>query len=1684
MGERDLVGPKSAGQTRPLVIILFSVLALILASSMVLMNGVSLAQTSSDPTFGTSVLNGESSSRPTSLQFGPDKRLYVAQQNGDINAYTVERRGKNDYTVTNMETIPEIKQIPNHNDDGTVDSTTPTIERQVTGILVTGTAAQPVIYATSSDPRIGAGESRGDKNLDTNSGVISKLTKTSSGWSRTDLVRGLPRSEENHSVNGLQLDEASNTLFLTVGGHTNQGAPSNNFALLPEYALSAAILTIDLGAIGNSTYDLPTIGSSPNPPFGGDDGRNQAKLVSAGPVQVYSPGWRNAYDLLVAESGKMYTVDNGGNRGWGDLPIGEGTSSCTNEVNNDDYATNPDQLHYVSGKGYYGGHPNPTRGNKSNTFAGVSPVEVAANPVECNYEKPASWWDGNRGNSLAVFPASTNGLTEYTATNFDGAMKGDLFAAAFNGTIYRMKLNGSGDALAEDKIPEFSGFGSKPLDVTAQGDEDPFPGTVWAAVYGEQGGTVQVFEPDDFGGGTTTCDTTDPNEDADGDGFTNSDEAANNTNPCSAASKPTDADGDGISDKTDPDDDNDGQNDKIDSFALDAYNGTTTGLPKTLTFENETGGENAGGILDLGFTGLMTNGTSDYQVLYDPENVIAGGAAGVMTVEAVPEGDAYEATNTQQYGLQFGVNAATETEPFTAHTRVSGPFAGTTPENDQSMGMFIGTGDQDNYLKIVATANDGNGGIEVLKEVDGTTSRNEYGPASGVDILGSDKVDLYLTVDPATNTVQPSYSVNGGQQTSLGGPIAIPQSWLGPQALAVGVISTSVGPGAEFPATWKFIQIARGVNPEEPTEPAPTEPDPETVVHRVNAGGPALGASTPPWGSDSQVSPSTYVNAAETGNKTFTSTDQIDTTNVPGYVPMRLFQTERWDPASEPEMQWDFPVDPGEYEVRLYFAETFDAASSTGTRLFDVDVEVEGNTVLNDYDVFENAGGHDKAVMESISATVEDTNLDVNFAHVKQNPAVKGIEVIRTGDITPAPGPPGSWKPLAPSSQNRQEVSYVEAGGKFYLAGGKTTLHEVYDPQTNSWKTVKPLPASLDHIQGVEVGGKIYYIGGLSGFPGPHANTMYIYDPATDSFTQGEPMPGGRGRGAGGVAVYAGKIYYAGGLHEGSAVPWVDEYDPTANSWSQLPDMPRARDHFQAAVVDGEFYAIGGRDTGINATTAANDSYNLASGTSGTWSTDGALLPTQRGGFAAAVLGNEILIIGGEGDGKSYDQVEAYDTTSNTWRELAPMPTARHGIQAAVCNGGVYVAAGGEVQGGGSKTNVHEAFFLDGVTTCEPAQPPPEPNATPKSTADAYTLEQDSVLTVDAPGVLANDTDDDGDTLTAKLGQTNVANGTLKLNPNGSFTYTPKQGFVGSDAFTYLANDGQADSQEAKVTIEVTEAPDQDPPAKPAGLTATADVDGIVLDWSDNQEPDLAGYNVFRSDSVDGSFTRLNSDLLKNSRYDDAQAPAGKTSYYRVTAVDESRNKSDFAAASAKRPVKDTTAPNTSITGGPKGFTRSINARFTFESTEQGSTFKCRFEREAFIPCTSPKVYRDLSEGRHVFRVRATDPAGNLDKSAAWRVWRVDTRAPRIYKFVPRRKIRDRTPTVRAYITDGQANLAKRNVRLYFDGKRKGQFNYNRRTDRLSYTTGSLAKKRHSVKIVAIDRAGNRTVRLWRFRVI
>ena len=86
----------------------------------------------------------------------------------------------------------------------------------------------------------------------------------------------------------------------------------------------------------------------------------------------------------------------------------------------------------------------------------------------------------------------------------------------------------------------------------------------------------------------------------------------------------------------------------------------------------------------------------------------------------------------------------------------------------------------------------------------------------------------------------------------------------------------------------------------------------------------------------------------------------------------------------------------------------------------------------------------------------------------------------------------------------------------------------------------------------------------------------------------------------------------------------------------------------------------------------------------------------------------------------------------------------------------------------------------------------------------------------------------------------------------------------------------------------------------------------------------------------------------------------------------------------------DGVAPQTTITAGPNGPTRKGKPSFSFSSSEPGSTFACQVDSDPFQPCVSPTTTDSLQQGPHRFRVRATDPAGNVDATPAERSFDID----------------------------------------------------------------------------------------------
>ena len=96
-----------------------------------------------------------------------------------------------------------------------------------------------------------------------------------------------------------------------------------------------------------------------------------------------------------------------------------------------------------------------------------------------------------------------------------------------------------------------------------------------------------------------------------------------------------------------------------------------------------------------------------------------------------------------------------------------------------------------------------------------------------------------------------------------------------------------------------------------------------------------------------------------------------------------------------------------------------------------------------------------------------------------------------------------------------------------------------------------------------------------------------------------------------------------------------------------------------------------------------------------------------------------------------------------------------------------------------------------------------EGNSAPAAADETYSTGRNKALSVAAPGVLGNDTDPEGDPLTARVIRAPGNAKSFTLREDGSFDYVPKSGFSGVDTFTYVAQDGELSSNEATVTIEV-----------------------------------------------------------------------------------------------------------------------------------------------------------------------------------------------------------------------------------------------------------------------------------------
>lgn len=311
-------------------------------------------------------------------------------------------------------------------------------------------------------------------------------------------------------------------------------------------------------------------------------------------------------------------------------------------------------------------------------------------------------------------------------------------------------------------------------------------------------------------------------------------------------------------------------------------------------------------------------------------------------------------------------------------------------------------------------------------------------------------------------------------------------------------------------------------------------------------------------------------------------------------------------------------------------------------------------------------------------------------------------------DSTAPAGPPGRWVARAALPIPRSEMAWATvAQGRMHVVGGygegavNRDYHHIYDPATDRWLSGTPLPRGANHVAVAAEGDRVYACGGFVEQNRRSDALAYVYEIADKRWREIAPMP--RPRGAAAAVMLDGMLHLIGGASEPAAerasVAWHEVYDPKADRWTARKALPGARDHVGCVAFNGLIHIIGGRFNTFEYNTTLHHVYIPARDT---WELR-APLPTERSGHGLVVYRNRLWAMGGEGgaivggvprQARVYGQMESYDPASDSWQRHAPMLTPRHAVGAAAIGDWIYVAGGGAVLGGGVQSAVHEAFTL------------------------------------------------------------------------------------------------------------------------------------------------------------------------------------------------------------------------------------------------------------------------------------------------------------------------------------------------------------------------------------------------------
>jgi N-acetylneuraminic acid mutarotase len=283
----------------------------------------------------------------------------------------------------------------------------------------------------------------------------------------------------------------------------------------------------------------------------------------------------------------------------------------------------------------------------------------------------------------------------------------------------------------------------------------------------------------------------------------------------------------------------------------------------------------------------------------------------------------------------------------------------------------------------------------------------------------------------------------------------------------------------------------------------------------------------------------------------------------------------------------------------------------------------------------------------------------------------------------------GCWTDRASQPAELLDAGGAALGGKLYVVAGEADAGHVsslyvYDPAHNTWTQGPDLPGpAVENPAAAAEGGKLYVFGGAThSFSGAVTNAA-VFDPDANAWTTLPDLPSPRGQAT--AAAVGGKIYLIGGLDpDGASLASVDVFDPAAGqngAWSSAAPMSTRRDDARAVALDGRVYVFGGGTRNADGTWVDRtlDSVEMYDPGTETWAPR-TPMPTGRQSMAVGTLNDRAQVIGGEVNPDppgTFAENEEYDPGTDSWRAVASMPTPRHGAVAGTIGGVVYVVGGG-----------------------------------------------------------------------------------------------------------------------------------------------------------------------------------------------------------------------------------------------------------------------------------------------------------------------------------------------------------------------------------------------------------------------